>query len=169
MLDPEVATKVAEAAKAPEIPWGEIIAGFGAAFTVINGAVAWIVKNLITDRIKAVEADRDEWKKQWKDLVKERRNHRRMRETEELGAPSVAPPPDDSHIDDTRRIRIIEAQDAGWEEERQREMLRRRAEDQPRTPPLAGFGGGSAGTSSKLDAELKSYMETKPPVRGRRS
>jgi len=92
-----------------------VIAGIGAVFGV-----------LVRDRIKGVEADRDQWKAAWKELA-----------DRDLRRRNSGPPPED-----TRNIRLMveEGSRQDHEDARQARMLQERAQGLEPSSPLEAFG-----------------------------
>lgn len=146
-------------------PWLQALAVLGGAGTVFGAGIGLLFKVIVTDPIKRAHADADLWKSEYKAVVRSRREVRRSVESEELGAPSVPPPPPDEEIEDqTQRIRALDRADRDWEERRQADQLRRRAEALPRALPLEGLGGRKPPPG--VDRELQRYhqdMASTPP------
>lgn len=96
----------------PMLQGGAILTGIGLLFKVI-----------VTDPIARANKDADFWKNEYKDVVKSRRALRGDLETIELGAPSIPPPGDEEHEDNTRRVMAVARADDRYEKERRERPL----------------------------------------------
>ena len=93
----------------------------------LAGAIAAVWRVMVTDRIKSLETERDDYKNSWKDSVQSHRRTRRQVEADEMGAPSVAPPPPTE--EKTGRYVIDDRADRAWSEQRERERAQRREDE----------------------------------------
>jgi len=123
----------------------------GGAITVGTKA-AW--KFLVVDRIARAERDADEWKNEWKKVVRARHDV-----LAECGEPSLSPPEkaDEDYDDNTKRIHVIASED-----DARTERVRQRSERPPRDPARELLRRGG----TPYDPDLQRYthdMSSTPP------